>query len=71
VLELLASIASAVEKFIMFVPSVVIPMVAVPESVTVTFELPCDIELVDIVVKLRLPDPSVFITCPADPSVVG
>jgi hypothetical protein len=43
----------------------------VPESVTVTFELPCDIELVDIVVKLRLPDPSVFITCPADPSVVG
>jgi len=55
----------------MVFPSAAIVIAPVPESVTVTFEFPCDTELVDIVVKLKVPLPSVFITCPALPSDVG
>ena len=56
---------------IIVLPSAAMVIAPVPESVTVTFESPCDTELVDIVVKLKLPLPSVFMTCPALPSDVG
>lgn len=68
-----ADTSNAVVAFIviMVLPSAAIVIAPVPESVTVTFEFPCDTELVDIVVKLKVPLPSVFITCPALPSDVG
>ena len=59
-----AEASNTVVAFIVIIvlPSASIVIEPVPESVTVTFESPCEMLLVDMVVKLNVPDPSVFMT---------
>src|SRR6056300_655530 len=65
--------SSAVVAFIVMIvlPSASMVIAPVPESVTVTLELSCDIEFVDTVAKLRFPEPSVLRNWSAEPSAVG
>ena len=56
---------------IIVLPSTSMVTAPVPESVTVTLEFSCDIELVETVAKPRFPAPSVLRYCPAVPSADG